>query len=82
MEEKLFKTAIVGMVGRTNAGKSSLVNALAGEKVAIVSAVEQTTRNTNRAIVEDDRGQLVLLDTPGLHKAQGNLGKVLNAIAR
>ncbi len=76
------KAAVVGVVGRTNAGKSTLVNRLVGEKVSIVSPVEQTTRNTIRGIVEDPRGQLVLLDTPGLHKAVGPLGKLLNGMAR
>lgn len=76
------KVAVVGVVGRTNAGKSTVVNRLVGEKVSIVSPVEQTTRNTIRGIVEDPRGQLVLLDTPGLHKAVGHLGKLLNGMAR
>ena len=76
------KAAMVGVVGRTNAGKSTLVNRMVGEKVTIVSPVEQTTRNTIRGIVEDPRGQLVLLDTPGLHKAVGPLGKLLNGMAR
>lgn len=76
------KVAVVGVVGRTNAGKSTLVNRLVGEKVSIVSSVEQTTRNTIRGIVDEERGQLVLLDTPGLHKAVGNLGKILNRMAR
>ena len=76
------KAAVVGVVGRTNAGKSTVVNRLVGEKVSIVSPVEQTTRNTIRGIVEDPRGQLVLLDTPGLHKAVGHLGKLLNGMAR
>ena len=76
------KVAVVGVVGRTNAGKSTLVNRLVGEKVSIVSPVEQTTRNTVRGIVADPRGQLVLLDTPGLHKAVGTLGKLLNRMAR
>ncbi len=76
------KVAVVGVVGRTNAGKSTLVNALVGEKVSIVSPVEQTTRNTVRGIVSDPRGQLVLLDTPGLHKAVGTLGTLLNRMAR
>lgn len=76
------KVAVVGVVGRTNAGKSTLVNRLVGEKVSIVSPVEQTTRNTIRGIVEDARGQLVLLDTPGLHKAVGELGRLLNRMAR
>ena len=74
--------ATVAVVGRTNAGKSTLVNALVGEKVSIVSPVEQTTRNTIRGIVADPRGQLVLLDTPGLHKAVGTLGTLLNRMAR
>ena len=76
------KVAVVGVVGRTNAGKSTLVNRLVGEKVSIVSPVAQTTRNTVRGIVSDPRGQLVLLDTPGLHKAVGTLGKLLNRMAR
>jgi GTP-binding protein Era len=76
------KVAVVGVVGRTNAGKSTLVNRLVGEKVSIVSPVEQTTRNTIRGIVDEERAQLVLLDTPGLHKAVGNLGKILNRMAR
>ena len=77
-----YKAAVVGIVGRTNAGKSTLVNTLVGEKVSIVSPVEQTTRNTIRGIVADPRGQLVLLDTPGLHKAVGGLGRILNRMAR
>ena len=76
------KVAVVGVVGRTNAGRSTLVNRLVGEKVSIVSPVEQTTRNTVRGIVADPRGQLVLLDTPGLHKAVGTLGRLLNRMAR
>ena len=78
----MSRVAIVGVVGRTNAGKSTLVNGLVGEKVSIVSPVEQTTRNTIRGIVSDERGQLVLLDTPGLHKAVGELGRLLNRMAR
>ena len=78
----MAKVAVVGVVGRTNAGKSTLVNALVGEKVSIVSPVEQTTRNTIRGIVSDPRGQLVLLDTPGLHKAVGDLGRLMNRMAR
>ena len=73
---------MVGVVGRTNAGKSTIVNRMVGEKVTIVSPVEQTTRNTIRGIAADARGQLVLLDTPGLHKAVGPLGRLLNGMAR
>ena len=78
----MARVAVVGVVGRTNAGKSTLVNRLVGEKVSIVSPVEQTTRNTVRGIVAEARGQLVLLDTPGLHKAVGELGRILNRMAR
>ena len=67
------KSAMVGVVGRTNAGKSTVVNLMVGEKVSIVSPVEQTTRNTIRGIVEDPRGQLVLLDTPERHPASSPL---------
>lgn len=81
-EGQPMKAAMVGVVGRTNAGKSTIVNRLVGEKVSIVSPVEQTTRNTIRGIVADARGQLVLLDTPGLHKAVGPLGRLLNGMAR
>jgi GTP-binding protein Era len=73
---------IVSIVGRTNVGKSTLVNHLLGEKVSIVSDTVQTTRNLIRAILTEARGQIVFLDTPGVHRAQGDLGKSLNKTAR
>ncbi|MEN7973196.1 MAG: GTPase Era [Verrucomicrobiota bacterium] len=76
------KAGIVSIVGRTNVGKSTLVNHLLGEKVSIVSDTVQTTRNLIRAILTEPRGQIVFLDTPGVHKAQGELGKNLNKAAR
>lgn len=76
------KFATIGIVGRTNSGKSTLVNQLVGEKVSIVSPVVQTTRNTIRAILDEPRGQLVLTDTPGLHKAESKLGALINKMAR
>ncbi|MBQ7188659.1 MAG: GTPase Era [Kiritimatiellae bacterium] len=76
------KCAVVGIVGRTNSGKSSLINQMVGEKVSIVSPVQQTTRNTIRAILTEDRGQLVFRDTPGLHKAESTLGTLMNRMAR
>jgi GTP-binding protein Era len=76
------RAGIIAIVGRTNVGKSTLVNHLLGEKVSIVSDTVQTTRNLIRAILTEERGQIVFLDTPGVHKAQGELGKNLNKAAR
>lgn len=73
---------MVSVVGRTNSGKSTLVNQLVGEKVSIVSGMEQTTRNRIRGILTEARGQLVFLDTPGAHKAENELGTLMNKMAR
>ncbi|MEE9368230.1 MAG: GTPase Era [Pontiella sp.] len=78
----LGRAGIIAIVGRTNVGKSTLVNHLLGEKVSIVSDTVQTTRNLIRAILTEERGQIVFLDTPGVHKAKGDLGKNLNKTAR
>jgi GTPase len=69
-------------VGRPNAGKSTLMNALVGQKVAITSSRPQTTRHTIRGIVHRPDAQLVLVDTPGLHKPRTLLGERLNDVAR
>ncbi len=76
------RAGIAALVGRANVGKSSLLNALLGEKVSIVSPVAQTTRNLIRGILTEPRGQLVFHDTPGVHKAVGDLGRVMNRLAR
>ena len=76
------RAGIVAVVGRTNVGKSTLLNALLGEKVSIVSDTVQTTRNVIRAILTEERGQIVFLDTPGVHRAEGDLGRNLNKMAR
>lgn len=81
-EQSVPHVATVGIVGRTNGGKSTLLNQIVGEKVSIVSPVVQTTRNTIRAILDERRGQLVFLDTPGLHKAESKLGGLINKMAR
>jgi len=73
---------IIALVGRANVGKSTLMNCLLEEKVRIVSRVAQTTRNLVRAILTEDRGQLVFLDTPGIHKGKAPLNKIMNATAR
>ncbi|HMP89906.1 MAG TPA: GTPase Era [Kiritimatiellia bacterium] len=77
-----LKSGMAALVGRANVGKSSLTNAILGEKLSIVSPVAQTTRSIIRGILTDTRGQLVLVDTPGLHKAPGDLGRVMNRVAR
>ena len=77
-----IKSGIISVVGRTNAGKSTLVNKILGEKVSIVSPVAQTTRAVVRGVLTDGRGQLVLLDTPGLHKSRSLLTSTMNKRAR
>lgn len=73
-----FRAGFAVLAGRPNAGKSTLTNALVGQKVAITSAKPQTTRHTIRGIVHRDEYQLVLVDTPGLHRPRTLLGKRLN----
>jgi GTP-binding protein Era len=73
---------MVAVVGRANVGKSTLLNRILEEKVSIVSPVAQTTRNLIRSILTEPRGQLVFLDTPGMHKAESDLGKIMNRAAR
>lgn len=72
------RSGFVALVGRPNSGKSTLVNAVVGTKVAITSDTPQTTRHRLRAIVDTDRAQMVLVDTPGLHKPHDALGEELN----
>lgn len=78
----LGRSGMVAVLGRANVGKSSLVNALLGEKVSIVSPIAQTTRNAIRGILTEPRGQLVFVDTPGVHKAGSDLGRLMNRMAR
>ncbi len=75
-----YRAGFVSMVGRPNTGKSTLTNALVGQKVAITSAKPQTTRHTIRGIVHSEVGQLILVDTPGLHRPRTLLGKRLNEL--
>ena len=78
----ITKTAMITVCGRPNVGKSSLTNALVGEKIAIVSNKPQTTRNRIYGVVNRDDTQLVLLDTPGFHKAKNRLGDYMVKVTR
>jgi GTP-binding protein Era len=75
------KSGFVALVGRPNAGKSTLTNALMGSKIAITSNTPQTTRHRLRAVINRDDAQMVLVDTPGLHKPHDALGEELNRSA-
>ena len=71
------KSGFVSIVGRPNVGKSTLMNHIIGEKIAITSPKPQTTRNRIQTVYTDDRGQIVFLDTPGIHKAKNKLGNFM-----
>lgn len=77
-----FHSGLVCLVGRPNTGKSTLTNALVGEKVAITSNRPQTTRSVIQGIVHREHGQIVLVDTPGIHRPRTLLGEKLNELVR
>ena len=77
-----FRSGFVSFVGRPNVGKSTLTNALVGEKVAITSSKPQTTRNAIRGIVHTVEGQLIIVDTPGMHRPRTLLGQRLNSVVQ
>jgi GTP-binding protein Era len=77
-----YRAGFVSFVGRPNVGKSTLTNALVGEKVAITSSKPQTTRRAIRGIVHAPNGQLILVDTPGMHRPRTLLGERLNSIVQ
>ena len=76
-----YKAGFVSVIGRPNVGKSTLLNALTGEKIAIMSNKPQTTRNTIRGVVTNDECQLVLIDTPGIHNPKTKLGQYMVNVA-
>jgi GTP-binding protein Era len=78
-----YKSGFVSLIGRPNVGKSTLMNCIIGQKIAITSNKPQTTRNRIQTVYTDDRGQIVFLDTPGIHKAKNKLGNyMVNAAQR
>lgn len=72
-----FKSGYVAIIGRPNVGKSTLMNRIIGEKIAITSNKPQTTRNRIQTVFTDDRGQIIFLDTPGINKAKNKLGEYM-----
>lgn len=75
------KTGFVALIGRPNVGKSTLMNRLIGQKIAITSNKPQTTRNRIQTVYTDERGQIIFHDTPGIHKAKNKLGEYMVNIA-
>ncbi|MCK4778374.1 MAG: GTPase Era, partial [Actinomycetia bacterium] len=74
----MFKSGFVGIIGRPNVGKSTLLNSIVGARISIVTSKPQTTRYKTRGIFTSKKGQIIFIDTPGYHKPQDNLGKFLN----
>lgn len=75
------KSGFVALIGRPNVGKSTLMNRLIGQKIAITSNKPQTTRNRIQTVYTDERGQIIFLDTPGIHKAKNKLGEYMVNVA-
>ena len=79
--KKGYKSGFVTLIGRPNVGKSTLMNHLIGQKIAITSEKPQTTRNRIQTVYTDERGQIIFLDTPGIHKAKNKLGEYMVNVA-
>jgi GTP-binding protein Era len=79
--EDHYKSGFAALVGRPNVGKSTLMNHLIGQKIAITSEKPQTTRNRIQTVYSDERGQIIFLDTPGIHKAKNKLGEYMVSVA-
>jgi GTP-binding protein Era len=81
MKDTKFKSGFVTLIGRPNVGKSTLMNQLIGQKIAITSDKPQTTRNRIQTVYTDEIGQVIFLDTPGIHKAKNKLGEYMVNVA-
>lgn len=79
--EKQYKAGFAALIGRPNVGKSTLMNRMIGQKIAITSNKPQTTRNRIQTVYTSDEGQIVFLDTPGIHKAKNKLGNYMVTVA-
>ena len=79
--KKDFKSGFVTLIGRPNVGKSTLMNYLIGQKIAITSNKPQTTRNRIQTVLTTEEGQIVFVDTPGIHKAKNKLGEYMVNVA-
>jgi len=82
MDSNSFKTGFIALVGRPNVGKSTLMNNMIGQKIAITSKKPQTTRGRIKTIYTDDKCQMIFLDTPGIHESKNKLGKYMLGIAK
>ena len=81
MENNAFKSGFVTLIGRPNVGKSTMMNCIIGQKIAITSNKPQTTRNRIQTVYTSEEGQIVFLDTPGIHKAKNKLGDYMVTVA-
>ena len=81
MEDKQKKSGFATLIGRPNVGKSTLMNQLIGQKIAITSSKPQTTRNRIQTVLTTEKGQIVFVDTPGIHKAKNKLGEYMVNVA-
>lgn len=81
MQDNKRKSGFVTLIGRTNVGKSTLMNQLIGQKIAITSKKPQTTRNKIQTVFTDEEGQIIFIDTPGIHKAKNKLGQYMVSVA-
>ncbi len=80
--KKEFRSGFVTLIGRPNVGKSTLMNCLIGQKIAITSKKPQTTRNRIRTVMTTEEGQIIFVDTPGIHKAKNKLGEYMVNVAQ
>jgi GTPase len=80
MSKTSYKSGFVAIIGRPNVGKSTLMNQIVGQKIAIMSNKPQTTRNKIRAVYTSETGQIIFIDTPGVHKPKSKLGELMNDI--